>query len=108
MISKLHFEPWTGACAEVRQITTLRQLRAEGARMRNCVASYREMVAEGDMVILHATVRGEPLTMGLELMGQQWMISELKGFANRPATTDEWIALLPFFEANGITLGRER
>lgn len=76
--------------------------------MRNCVGTYREMVEEGETAILHADVRGEPLTMGLDRMGTQWMVSELKGFANRPATTEEWLALLPFFEGNGIMLARER
>lgn len=107
VISWPHFEPWTAGGVEVRQLTTLRQLRAEGARMRNCVASYREIVEAGDMAILHATVHGEPLTIGVDLARRRRWVSELKGFANRPARREEWVALRPFFEANGIAFGGE-
>lgn len=108
VISRLHFPAWKEGNAEVRQITTLRQLRAEGARMRNCVGSYRETVEAGDMVILHATVHGEPLTIGVDLgRGRRW-VSEMKGFANRTARGSEWAALRPFFEGNGIAWGGGR
>lgn len=75
--------------------------------MRNCVASYREIVEAGDMAILHATVHGEPLTIGVDLARRRRWVSELKGFANRPARREEWVALRPFFEANGIAFGGE-
>lgn len=102
VICKQQFEPWTSEGVEVQQITTLRQLRAEGTRMANCVASYRESVEEGDVAILHATVNGEPLTISVDLGPGCRVVSDMAGFANRRAQRSEWAALRPFFEKNGI------
>ncbi|MGB8930736.1 MAG: PcfJ domain-containing protein [Anaeromyxobacteraceae bacterium] len=99
VISKLRFAPWKGANAEVRQLTTLRELRTEGRAMSNCVASYRESVEAGEQVILHASVDGQPLTIAVDRdAANGWYVSEFKGFANRRAVPSEWAALRPFFE----------
>lgn len=105
VIAKLRFAPWKGANAQVRQLTTLRELKAEGNRMSNCVASYRESVEAGEQVILHASVDGQPLTIALDrIVAGRWYVSELKGFANRRALLSEWEALRPFFEGNGVRM----
>jgi hypothetical protein len=93
-ISPRAFEPWTSEHASVAQITTLLELREEGARMRNCVADYRNMVERGDLVV--------PITIAIRPYMSGWRLSEWKGFANRSLTPSEVAALRPWMQARGI------
>lgn len=106
VISDRIFEDWSEGEARVSQILTLRQLRGEGIAMSNCVADYRRSVEAKRTVILHAEVAGNPLTIGIDQGGRGWFVSELKGWANRRATSAEWAALLPFFQKNSIYISR--
>jgi hypothetical protein len=101
-ISPRAFEPWRSENARVVQITTLAELREEGVRVRNCVASYRPLVERGELVVLSASVAGRPITIAVRPNGRGWRLDEWKGFANRRLTPPEVEALRPWMQANGV------
>jgi hypothetical protein len=96
------FATWSRDGVAVRQLTTLRDLRAEGARQHNCVATYEEEVRRGRVVILSVTVGGKPLTLSVVSAAGRWAVSELKGFANRRASAAEWAALGVWMREVGV------
>jgi hypothetical protein len=96
------FEPWSAAGVTVTQITTVRALREEGARVHNCVASYRPRIARGDLVVFSAVVHGQPVTISVAPWMGGWRVQECKGFANRRLLPAEDAALAPWRDANGI------
>lgn len=90
------FQPWTVSGAEVVQLTTLGELRAEGARQHNCVATYEGEVRSGRTLVFSVTAAGKRLTLALVRRRDRLVVSEYKGFANRRATAGEWDAIRPW------------
>jgi hypothetical protein len=101
-ISPRVFEPWRSERATVVQIETLHELRLEGARMSNCVASYQPRIERGDFVVLTAKVDGNRITIAVQPCMTGWRLHEWKGFANRRVEPSEIEALRPWMRANGI------
>jgi len=96
------FEPFAGEGLAIRQLTTLRELRTEGARQSNCVASYDDRVASGNVLVFSVEAVGRPLTLALVPRAGGLRVSEFKGFANRRATAAEWAALEPWLRLQGV------
>lgn len=92
---------WTSGGVAVRQLTTLRALRAEGARQHNCVATYDEEVASGRTLVCSVTVDRRTLTLALVRRWGHLRVSEFKGVANRRATQAEWAAITPWLTKVG-------
>lgn len=109
-IEVVHFPRWEDARAdaEVVQLTSADQLLAEGARQRNCVASYAGRAERGGLVICSARVRRQRLTLSVVPTADGWRLSECAGFANREPTSAELGALAPWFAAHRIRVGGRR
>ncbi len=111
-IELVHFPPWASedGVATVTQLTSADQVAAEGARQRNCVATYLPRVEGGGLVICTAEVRGRRLTLALARAEAGWRLSEIAGFANRDPTPAELAALGPWFRAARVEVrgGRRR
>lgn len=97
------FTRWTARGVEVTPLLTADQLRAEGARMRHCVATYRDEVEAGRLAVFSAQVHGRRLTVSLARRQGGWRYSECSGFANRQPGRDELFALLPWARAFGVS-----
>ena len=97
------FTSWAARGVEVTPLTTADQLRAEGARMRHCVATYRDEVEAGRLAVFSAHVHGRRLTIALARCQGGWRLSECSGFANRQPGRDELYALVPWARAFGIS-----
>lgn len=102
LLCRCSFREWKGESIEVRQLTTLRELRAEAARQHNCVESYAGEVSEGDTMVFTVQVRGKPLTLALVRRLGRLFVSEFKGFANRRASKAEWTALGSWLRFIGV------
>ncbi|MFO0581650.1 MAG: PcfJ domain-containing protein [Anaeromyxobacter sp.] len=107
-ISEQRFPPWSSERASVVQLTTVQELRLEGARMHSCVATYAPRVERGDLIVFSARVDGKPLTIAIVRVMRGWRLSEWAGFANRGLTRTEREALRPWLEASGIVAVRPR
>jgi hypothetical protein len=94
-----HFPPWSADGVEVRQLTSLADLRAEGAAMHNCVADYDDEVRAGSTAIFSVRVEAKRFTLALVRRGAAWHLSEFKGIANRQVTAEERTAIEPWLRS---------
>lgn len=82
-------EPWVW---EMRQITTAKELAAEGNRMRHCVLSYKHSCISGELSIWSLSLRqgyqpsAPKITIELRKDGR---IAQARGLANRAPRPDE-------------------
>jgi hypothetical protein len=97
-----YFAPWRSRQVEILPLTTAGELRAEGARMHNCVGTYHQQVLRGHTSIFSVRVGGKRHTLALIRMGRGWAISEFKGVANRPAGGAELAAIAPWLAEVGV------
>jgi hypothetical protein len=88
------------------QITTGRDLAAEGHAQRHCVGSYIGMCSRGECAIFSLQVAGPSLSSKRALtveVDKHWRIVQAKGFANRAPSGAESRALGRWAAETGIT-----
>jgi hypothetical protein len=73
---------WRSGKDEILPLRTAEEVLAEGARMRNCVASRIPDVLAGKAFLYHGTVAGKPLTIQIELGVYGYRVFEAKTSAN--------------------------
>jgi hypothetical protein len=72
---------------EIRFLSTVGDLCAEGEHMRNCVATYAEMAVRGGCYVFHASRRGEEATVEVDRAGR---VVQASGPRNTGNSTSRW------------------
>ncbi len=80
------------------QLTTVKELREEGAKMRHCVAIHAGEAASGEIYVFRAEYDAERLTVAARPSGAALQLVEVAGAGNRPPSNaarraiSEWLA----------------
>lgn len=101
----------TGVIWNMHQITTSRELAAEGTEQRHCVYSYQAHCISGRTAIWSLTrylksnsIRYRALTIEHDLETDQ--LVQIRGIANRPPRDDEMVAVKIWAAKNGVNISR--
>jgi hypothetical protein len=93
-----YLEPWVFS-----EILTAKDLIEEGKRLHHCVYSYASSI-ERKCVSIWSLRVGGVRTLTIELMVSSRTIVQIRGFANRPATTVEKRVIEMWASKNGIAI----
>ena len=91
--------------SKIVPVTNTRGLAEEGIVQHNCVASYANRVAIRKTHYIYSVLEPQRCTLALVRAGDNWVIGELKGVCNQPATPATRKAVQQWLTASKVKCG---